>query len=207
MASRTLPMFPLGRALLPAEALPLRIFEPRYLEMMEVVRDGDGEFGVVLISRGWETGGGDDRYGVGTIAKVAQDVALAEDQRAVVAVGATRFAVEEWLPDDPYPLARITGRSDDRAPVGEEARIRELGVRVRRLYALASELGADTAAQDLALPGDLELAVWRLGSLIPLSEYDRQRLLELDDPSARLDEIDTLLADVIDELTMRLAQG
>lgn len=200
-------MFPLGRALLPAEALPLRIFEPRYLEMMELLRSQDEpEFGVVLISRGWEAGGGDDRYDVGTIARVAQDVALGDSQRAVVAVGTSQFTVEEWLPDAPYPQARIIDRDDDR-PIGEDDRLERLSAGVRRLYALASELGADTSGQDLSLPDDPAMAVWRLGSLIPLSEYDRQRLLDTERAADRLGLIDTMLSEVTDELKLRLGGG
>ena len=61
-------MFPLGRALLPGEPVPLRVFEPRYVALMESVLGGDREFGVVLISRGWEVGGGDERLDIGTMA-------------------------------------------------------------------------------------------------------------------------------------------
>ena len=46
------PMFPLGMVLLPGSPLGLRVFEPRYLTMLEEVLAGDGAFGVVLIERG-----------------------------------------------------------------------------------------------------------------------------------------------------------
>lgn len=206
MPDHAMPMFPLGRALLPGEALTLRVFEPRYIEMMEVVRASDPrEFGVVLIARGWETGGGDDRYDVGTVARVAEDIPLGDEQRAVVAVGTEQFGVDEWLPDDPYPTAHISrmpGSSDV-----DDDHVARLGAGVRRLYALASELGADTGGQDLSLPQQAEDAVWRLGSLIPLAEYDRQRLLELDGHPARLALMENLLGEVTDELTMRLGGG
>lgn len=207
MTTRTLPMFPLGRALLPNEAAPLRIFEPRYLTMMEMLRDErDPEFGVVLISRGWETGGGDDRHDVGTIAAVVQDVPLGETQRAVVGVGSTAFRVVQWLPDAPYPQAIVEDRPDA-AWDPDRQRLNELLLSVRRLYALASELGADTAGQDLSLPDDPIAAMWRLASLTPLAEYDRQRLLELTAPAQRLDLLGELLADVTEELTLRLGSG
>ena len=199
-------MFPLGRALLPGELLPLRIFEPRYLEMMEVIRSGDQQFGVVLISRGWETGGGDDRYNIGSIATTVRDVALGESQRAVVAVGATQFVVDEWLPDDPYPVARITDRPDVDTSIGRE-RLDVLQAGVRKLYALASELGADTSSQDLQLPPEPGRALWRLASLTPLSEFDRQRMLDEPDPMLRIELLETLLAEITEELTLRLGAG
>ncbi|MBO0881227.1 MAG: LON peptidase substrate-binding domain-containing protein, partial [Mycobacterium sp.] len=62
-------MFPLESALLPNEDLPLRIFEPRYIALVEdCMRDADPRFGVVLISRGREVGGGDVRYDIGAVA-------------------------------------------------------------------------------------------------------------------------------------------
>ncbi|WP_415830929.1 LON peptidase substrate-binding domain-containing protein [Janibacter anophelis] len=56
-----LPMFPLGTVLLPGNPLPLQVFEPRYLAMLRDIAGGDGRFGVVLIERGFEVGGGDQR--------------------------------------------------------------------------------------------------------------------------------------------------
>ncbi len=64
-------MFPLGTVLLPGQTLPLHVFEPRYRELVRVCLDGDGTFGVVLIERGSEVGGGDVRApNVGTVARI-----------------------------------------------------------------------------------------------------------------------------------------
>ena len=66
-----MPMFPLGSVLLPAMPLPLRIFEPRYLKLLgDLMGSENPEFGVVLIERGTEVGGGDQRMQIGTIASV-----------------------------------------------------------------------------------------------------------------------------------------
>jgi Lon protease-like protein len=55
-----LPMFPLGSVLFPHMPLPLRVFEERYLVMLSrILADDPAEFGVVLIERGQEVGGGD----------------------------------------------------------------------------------------------------------------------------------------------------
>jgi uncharacterized protein len=63
--TRVMPMFPLGTVLFPYALLPLQVFEPRYRVMMHHVLEGDREFGVVLIERGSEVGGGGARVGVG----------------------------------------------------------------------------------------------------------------------------------------------
>lgn len=56
-----LPMFPLGSVLLPGSPLPLQVFEPRYRAMLDDCLAGDQRFGVVLIERGFEVGGGEQR--------------------------------------------------------------------------------------------------------------------------------------------------
>src|ERR671921_644753 len=66
-----LPMFPLGSVLFPYMPLRLRVFEERYLIMLsELVKANDTRFGVVLIERGHEVGGGEQRFGVGTVAEM-----------------------------------------------------------------------------------------------------------------------------------------
>lgn len=199
-------MFPLGQAPLPGEALPLRIFEPRYLEMMEDLGGVGGEFGSVLISRGSEVGGGEQRTSVGTLVKVVTDVPLAADQRAIVGVGVDRIRVVDWLPDDPYPQAAVEAFADVAGTAPAQEAIAELGKRVERLYALASELGADTSDQDFDLPADAAAAMWRLCSLVPLGAHDRQRLLELDDGMLRERLLASLIDDVATDLTLRLGE-
>ena len=63
-------MFPLGTVLFPSGVLPLRVFEPRYRDMLEDLLSGNREFGVVLIERGSEVGGGEVRSGIGTMARI-----------------------------------------------------------------------------------------------------------------------------------------
>ena len=60
---RELAIFPLGSVLFPGMPLPLRVFEPRYVAMIaSVLGNAEREFGVVLIERGSEVGGGDVRF-------------------------------------------------------------------------------------------------------------------------------------------------
>src|SRR4051812_45485804 len=102
---RRLPMFPLGTVLFPYALLPLHVFEPRYRMMMRGVLRGDQEFGVVLIERGREVGGGDTRFALGTLARVVRATELDDGRYALTAVGVRRLRVDEWLADDPYPQA------------------------------------------------------------------------------------------------------
>ena len=100
-------MFPLGSVLFPAMPLPLRVFEERYLALLAaVLSDEPAEFGVVLIERGQEVGGGDIRFGVGTVARVVE-LETGEGSVIVLATGGRRFEVVEWHSDTEYPTADV----------------------------------------------------------------------------------------------------
>jgi len=170
-------MFPLGSVLLPYTPLVLRVFEPRYLTMIGRLLDvEDPEFGVVLIERGLEAGGGDQRSSVGTMARILQIEAGAADLY-VVAVGGERITVDRWGEDDPHPVADVSRMAplewdDALAPLH-----RETEQVVRRLAGLASVL--DEARWDPAtdLSEDPVESSWQLAAIAPLGEYDRFRLL------------------------------
>ncbi|MGI9578236.1 MAG: LON peptidase substrate-binding domain-containing protein, partial [Microthrixaceae bacterium] len=100
--------FPLGTVLLPGQLLPLQVFEPRYRVMLFDLRGSDpAEFVVVLIERGAEVGGGDERSVNGCVAQVLDQQDL-DDGRSMVVVAGTRVVhIEEWLDEDPYPRALV----------------------------------------------------------------------------------------------------
>ena len=102
-----MPMFPLGSVLFPHMPLPLRVFEPRYLAMLrDILGEDPAEFGVVLIERGSEVGGGDVRTEVGTVARVGQ-LDSAGEAVLMIAQGDRRIRITRWLDDDPYPRAEV----------------------------------------------------------------------------------------------------
>ena len=101
-------MFPLQSVLFPNAVLPLHVFEPRYRELTEACLQGDGRFGVVLIERGKEVGGGDSRFSVGTVARIVEAARTPDGRYLLATVGSERLRVRRWLADDPYPRARST---------------------------------------------------------------------------------------------------
>lgn len=107
------PMFPLGSVLLPSMVLPLHVFEERYRAMVRDCLAGEREFGVTLIERGSEVGGGDIRAMAGTVAEIVQAEEFDDGRWGVVAVGARRVRVTGWLPDDPYPRAEVEDWPDE----------------------------------------------------------------------------------------------
>ena len=112
--TRTLPMFPLSTVLFPHAPLPLHVFESRYRRLMADCLDDDGSFGVVLIARGPEVGGGDQRVEVGTAARIDHVNRLDDGRMLVMARGLPDLGVDRWLRDEPvpaWPWCRTSRRS------------------------------------------------------------------------------------------------
>jgi Lon protease-like protein len=204
-----MPMFPLGTVLLPGGVLPLHVFEPRYRQLViDCLADdvGDPEFGVTMIERGSEVGGGDQRSTVGVVARMVQVNALDDGRYTLIAVGTTRIRVNAWLPDDPYPLADV----DEWPDVGSDAdalpgRVAELTERLGEVLAIAARLGEVPADANLdAVSDDPLLASYHLAALSPLGPADRYRLLCAEGPAKRLDLLAECLDDVEAMLRFRL---
>jgi Lon protease-like protein len=202
-----LPMFPLGSALVPGMRLPLRVFEPRYRQMAREVLEGTGEFGVVLIERGFEVGGGDARFGVGTVARVLRAAQSPDGQYALDTVGTERLRVLERLPDDPYPVARVE-RIDDPVPgPGAAGRRDEVEKVLRRILALRSELGEPVDLSQFELHGDPAVASWHAALLAGLGPLDVQTLLAADGPDARLELLGPMLDDAVERYELLLGSA
>ena len=200
---RRLPMFPLQSVLVPAAPLPLHIFEPRYRALMdEVMHAAEPAFGVVLIERGSDVGGGDVRSNVGTLARVAEAEHLTDGRWALVAVGSRRIEVVEWLPDDPYPVALVIDRAEAQWDRRCDELLEVVEPTVRHALALRAELGDPAVPATVELAADPSTRAWQLVAIAPIPVIDRQALLLIDDPSSRL----TRLRELVDEEAAVLAQ-
>ena len=203
MSGTRLPMFPLSAVLFPHASMPLHVFEPRYRELMRDCLAGDARFGIVLIERGSEVGGGDERSTLGTRGVITKSVELPDGRWVLEIEGEARIEVDEWLPDDPYPVALVREAVPRPRPGDAEPLVRAAGQRVRRARALLAEQGgAPPLPAELALDGggDLEVAAWQLCAAAPLNAYDAQRLLAADGAPERL----RLLAELMEELELDL---
>jgi ATP-dependent Lon protease len=203
-ADVTLPMFPLGMVLLPSVGLPLHVFEPRYRALVRDSLAGDQSFGVVLIERGSEVGGGDARSGVGTTARIVDARELPDGRWAVVAVGVTRIRVSRWLADEPYPRAEVEDWPDPAPGPSHPAALLAVTAKLRRCLAMAAEAGDPAAPATVELSDDPVLAGYQACATAPLGPLDQQRLLVADGPDDRLALLDALLSDAIDVLGLRL---
>jgi uncharacterized protein len=202
--STPLAMFPLQSALLPDEELPLQVFEPRYTALVrDCLRDNDPRFGVVLISRGREVGGGDVRCDVGAVARITECVDLAGSGRFVLRCRTgERIRVSDWLPDDPYPRAMVRPWPDEPGEPVTAGQLEELEDRVMGLFERIA------AARDFALPdravllgGDPDtvdpgIRLYALASRVPIGPADRYAVLSAPSPAARL----RALSDAVDSV-------
>jgi Lon protease-like protein len=208
-------MFPLETVFLPGALLPLHVFEPRYRQLVRDCMAAEGEFGVVLIERGSEVGGGDVRTNVGTRARILRAEEFGDGRYAVVAAGVGRLRVEAWHEDDPYPRAEVTDWPDEPDTPADVAAMREalspdgqVVALLRRAAALRAELGDPTPAPvDLTLADDPVLASYQAVAASPLGPADRHDLLSARSAAARTRALLEALPSAIAMLEALLADG
>ena len=189
-----LPIFPLGTVLFPGGPLPLRIFEPRYLDMVSECLRNERPFGVCLIRSGSEVGEPAEPHPTGTLARIAD---WGRDDRGLLTVEAvgearfrlhgTRTASDRLLIGEGELLAETPGEIPD--PYRPLARLaRTLTERFSERYRNTPSPPNEDSADAGPWTG------YRLAELLPIPMPHRQHLLEMDDPVARLRRIDRVVA-------------
>ena len=210
-------MFPLGGVVFPGELMPLRVFEPRYRQLvLDCLAADTPAFGSTLIERGSEVGGGDERASVGT-ALVIRTVAPAEGRQFHLStVGVRRLTVLEWLPDDPYPRADVEEWPDQPPAEGDvdlvTARIAALGAEAQavRMLAARAQGGREPVRREQVrqptLSEDPVIAGYQIAAAVPLGPADRFRVLQAPSVVARLDVLEEALADLSAALRFRIGE-
>jgi Lon protease-like protein len=176
-----LPLFPLNAVLFPGGPLRLRIFEPRYLDMIGRCMREDSPFGVAMIVEGAEVGPARTAT-IGTTATVHDFEQLSGGLLGIKARGSARFRIETVTrQDDGLSVADVNVLANDlHIPV--PAAYEPLVHLMRGIYPQVAILYGDA-------PGEFEDASWlsaRLAELLPLPLHQRQHCLELDNPIERL---------------------
>lgn len=194
-------MFPLGTPLLPGRLLPLRLFEPRYLALLrECLSQETPEFGVVLIERGTEVGGGDQRTSVGTTARILEAAPRPSGDVSVVALGDRRIRIVEWLPDDPHPWALVENWDDESDPSStiQRSMFEDALVRVRTIAELSRsphEGLLEQLEESLDLL-DASVMSYALAGAVGFGAADQHRLLMCPGVTERL----VCMMDLLDDL-------
>ena len=194
----SLPLFPLGSVLFPGMLLPLHIFEPRYRLMLQRSLQADQPFGIVLIKSGVEVGGPAEPHRVGTTARVVGTTPLPGGRSFIIARGERRFEIERIDAErEPYLIADVRYLDEDD---GADAETRALadsaadayGQYLTGILAMTPEPHPDTPHQELSegSPSDVS---YRIAGGLGIDAAERQRLLETDRASPRLESVLRLL--------------
>jgi Lon protease-like protein len=207
MTAQRLGMFPLSTVVFPHARVPLHIFEPRYRALAQECLAGDSRFGIVLIERGAEVGGGEQRASLGTQVVITEAAPFDDGRWLLIVEGESRLAVTEWLPDDPYPQALVEDWHPRVSSVETELLVRAEQC-VRRTRALLSESGATSALPaETRFDADPDVASWELCAEAPLNTFDAQRLLTAPGTQERLELLVELSEAMAEDLHRMLASG
>jgi len=181
-----IPLFPLNTVLFPRGPLPLRIFEPRYVDMVKRCMRENSCFGVVLVQSGNETDEIGSFCAIGTTARIVDFNLLPDGLLGITCRGERRFTVlRSWQQEDGLNFGEVSWIDPVTAPspaptVPEE--YRHLADLLRRVL---PELG-DVYQGIEPRYEDAEWVGARLVEILPISLGDKQRCLELQDPLRRL---------------------
>lgn len=181
-------LFPLGSVLFPGGPLPLRIFEPRYIDMVSSCMRNDEPFGVCLIQAGHEVGHAAEPFKIGTLARIVDWHRAEDGLLGITALGTERFRVHEThVQSNELLVGRCETLEDPKISLPIESA--DLGTIVKRLMQEAKPYYRHTAVD----PTDAAWVSYRLSELMPLTMTRKQRLLEIADPVTRLDELKQIL--------------
>ncbi len=200
-------MFPLGTVLFPGTYLPLHVFESRYRAMVEACLEATPEFGVVLIERGSDVGGGDVRFAVGCVARIVTAAQLDDGRWVLETVGTRRVRIARWLADAPYPRAEVDGWEDPPGEAATDPGRGQVESRLRRVLAMAAEMGEEVVDATVAIDDDAGLASFQMSAAAPVGPLDHQALLEAGTTQLRLELLARLLEEEEGVLARRLAGG
>jgi len=185
-------LFPLNTVLFPGGAVPLRIFEPRYLDMVSDCMKNDKGFGVCLISEGREVGDAARTFEVGTLVHISYWNKLPDGLLGVTVRGDRRFRIlaQEVRPN------QLTVAEVDYIPNEPENHVPANHL---PMVDLLRKIMEQMDHPYTNLPRNYEDAAWvgyRLAELLPIPLTQKQYFLQLDDPLQRLERLSAVLSNL-----------
>jgi len=184
-----IPLFPLSSVVLPGGILPLRIFEPRYLDMVRDCFRQQSGFGVCLIKEGAEVGGTAVPHAYGTLVEIIDWDQDDSGLLTISALGQKKFRITETHTNKAGLLTGIVELlpAEVSSPVPQE--LHHLLDTMRQIL---SQVGSSIEYEQPALEDSLWLGS-RFVELLPMSTNMRHDLLSMDDPLERLSSVNDLL--------------
>ena len=189
-----IPLFPLRTVLFPEGVLPLRIFEPRYIDMIRWCMRNQVNFGVVLLRTGSDVADKDagavpDVFRVGTEAKIVDFNQADNGLLGIVAQGARKFSIKEsYLQKDGLLKATVEFAKEE--SLGELTPVHD------SLVAVLQDLMQHPLIQQLNPPirlGEARSVSYRLADLLPIEPEIKQTLLQMNGAKERLTELERLV--------------
>jgi uncharacterized protein len=180
--AQTVPIFPLKTVLFPGSALPLRIFEVRYVDMAKDCLKRDEVFGVCLIQEGEEVGPPAMPQRVGCLARIAECDVEELGIIKVRAVGLERFRI---VSSEVNKQGLIVGEIEPlaaEAPAPDAVGLAECAAFLQKAIL---GIGLDRFVEPLRFD-DATWVGFRLAEILPLRTDVKQKLLELTDAALRL---------------------
>lgn len=186
MSTESLPLFPLSSVLYPGGHLSLRIFEPRYLDLVRDCTRNDSGFGVCLILEGEEAGDPSVPAAIGTLARITDFHTLPDGLLGIHAEGSRRFSVLGTRVRDNGLI-----QGDVQFLAGEEhaSMPPDCGLLATILERIHEQVGGEYSRFERALYDDAAWVGFRLAEVLPLEPPERQLLLQTDDPVERLHQL------------------
>jgi len=185
------PLFPLRTVLYPGGPLPLRIFEPRYIDMISKCMKGDSPFGVLLIRSGSETGAA-STYEVGTLARITDWYQGSDGLLGITAIGERRFRLLSSIREtDGLNIGQIEILPTESGPV--------LPTEYKPLVNILSGVLGDLGRLYEPIEKKYDDAGWvgyRFAEILPITPEQKQSCLEADDPVSRLEMMRDVLNSV-----------
>ncbi len=184
-----IPLFPLNTVLFPGSVLPLKIFEQRYLDMAAQCMKAGTPFGISLIANGNEVGAAAEPHPVGTLASIGSWEMEQLGILMITALGGRRFRILETrlgagnLLEGTVELIAESGPT----PLPPER---------ERLLPLLRRVVNDLGSERMPEPHRFDEAEWvgyRITEVLPIQNLAKQKLLELEDPVARLEVLERYL--------------
>ncbi len=186
-----IPLFPLNTVLFPGGPLPLRVFEPRYLDMVSRSMKTETPIGVILIKNGDEVGPAPEIYTVGTMADVTYWHKRADGLLGITLTATQRFKVKDIHVNNSQLMTADIEVIKNLEPLNVNDDTRYF---LPILEQILEQLGPPFKTMERHAD-DVEWISARLIELLPTSLEDKQALLESNDIAERLTKIESILKD------------
>lgn len=182
---KRVPLFPLNTVMFPGGVLPLRIFEPRYLDMVSDCLRHDTPIGVILIREGQEVGQAADTHKMGTLSIISYWNRRRDGLLGITLRGTQRFRLvsNEVMPNQ-LVMAEV-----EELPLPQP-------VQVASKYQIMANLLRKIIAQleppYTTMPAQYDNLEWvsaRLCEFLPMPLDYKQQLLECDDVISRIEQL------------------